>query len=106
MLSLSARDRAITEEVGEIILKAIAVADNGTAVARRIGVLATRERNRGRGPARSGHPFDGICEESGAPLSWKDAVLDEQDPELGYEGRVRWVCPRANNSGLRSCGVC
>jgi hypothetical protein len=33
-------------------------------------------------------------------------VLDELEPEKGYEGRVRWVCPKANNSGRHSCGKC
>ena len=52
------------------------------------------------------HPFKGICEASGRPLDPKLAVLDELEPELGYDGKLRWVCPKANNSGSYSCGSC
>ena len=30
--------------------------------------------------------------------------LDELEPEKGYRGKVRRVCPKCNNSGNRSCG--
>ena len=76
------------------------------AVAKRISAVAVRHRNRGRSAAIKRYPFKGICEASGLPLSDGDKVLDELEPEKGYAGKVRWVCPKANNSGKRSCGGC
>ncbi len=46
----------------------------------------------------------GVCEAHKRPLDSRDKVLDELEPEKGYTGKVRWVCPKANNSGSRSCG--
>jgi hypothetical protein len=39
-------------------------------------------------------------------LDVRDKALDELEPEKGYDGKVRWVCHKGNNSGLRSCGGC
>jgi hypothetical protein len=75
-------------------------------VAKKIFSEAARHRNKGRKTAAKNHPFQGICEAGGGSLDEKDAVLDELEPEKGYQGRVRWVCPKANNSGKRSCGKC
>ena len=87
-------------------MKAISIAHMPVAVAKRISVLATGQRNRGREAAKNKYPFKGICEASGLPLDKKHAELDEMEPELGYGGKVRWVCSRANNSGKHSCGAC
>ena len=75
-------------------------------VAKRVSVLATAHRNRRRNAAKRKYPFKGICEASGLPLDEKHAELDEMEPELGYAGKLRWVCSRANNSGAHSCGGC
>jgi hypothetical protein len=105
-LTLDAHDQAIVATVQAEMRKAISTAHNRVALARRISVLATSARNRGRGAAIKSHPFKDICEASGRPLDVKHAVLDEMEPELGYAGKVRWVCSRANNSGKHSCGAC
>jgi hypothetical protein len=75
-------------------------------VAKRISVLAMRHRNKGRPAAMLRHPFKGICEVSGQPIERRHAELDEMEPELGYAGKLRWVCQVANNSGKHSCGGC
>ena len=106
MLELSENDQRTTEEVRSAIEAAIQNAENPVAVAKRIVVMAVQQRNRGRRAAMRRHPFRGICERSGKPLLREHAHLDEIDPERGYEGPVRWVCPRANNSGRFSCGAC
>lgn len=105
-LKLDAHDQAIVATVQAAMRKAISTAHCRVAVARRISVLATSQRNRGRDAARKTHPFKGICEASGLPLDVRHAVLDEVEPELGYAGKLRWVCSRANNSGKHSCGAC
>lgn len=105
-LKLDMHDQAIVAAVREVMMKAISTAHMPIAVAKRISVLATAQRNRGRIAAKKRHPFKGICEASGMPLDEKHAELDEVDAELGYEGRLRWVCSRANNSGKHSCGGC
>ena len=58
------------------------------------------------------HPVNDILDHGAAVFSAEagtlvrhDAVLDELQPERCYLGRVRWVCPKANNSGKRSCGA-
>lgn len=76
------------------------------AVAKRITVVAVRYRNKGKAAAIRRHPFRGICEASGRHLKKEDAHLDELNSEKGYDEKVRWVCPKANNSGRRSCGKC
>jgi hypothetical protein len=81
-------------------------AHRSAAVARRISVVATGYRNRGRAAARRRYPFKDRCEASGLPLALQDADLDERETELGYLGELRWVCKKANNSGKRSCGGC
>ena len=106
MLKLDRHDQTLVAAVQAEMSKAIGAAHNPVAVARRIGVLATANRNKGRDAAVRGYPFKAICEVSGAPLDRQHAVLDEMDPELGYAGRLRWVCQVANNSGKHSCGVC
>ena len=106
MLTLDPHDEALVAAARDAIDRAIAEAHTPVAVIKRISVLAVRHRNRGRRDAMKRHPFGGVCEASGAPLDIEHAHLDELEPELGYTGRVRWVCPRANNSGRYSCGVC
>jgi hypothetical protein len=105
-LKLDAHDEAIVATVQAEMKKAILTAHGPVAVAKRIGALAVRQRNRDRRAAIKKHPFNGICEESGLPLAGELAVLDEMEPELGYAGKLRWVCSRANNSGRNSCGGC
>jgi hypothetical protein len=105
-IKLNSHDAALTAIVCETIRTAIAQANMPSAVAKRIAAVAVRHRNRGRAAAIKRYPFRGICEASGLPLSDTDKVLDELEPEMGYEGKVRWVCPKANNSGKRSCGGC
>ncbi len=106
MLKLSKQDKAIVETVRPAIRAAVQNAQHPSAVAKKITAEAVKHRNRGRAAAIRRYPFKGKCEESGMPLDRRDAVLDELEPEKGYEGRVRWVCPKANNSGTRSCGKC
>ena len=106
MLMLDPHDEALVGTLKDAISEAIAAAHKPVAVAKRIAVLAVRLRNRGRSEAKRRHPFKGICEASGRPLDPKLAVLDELEPELGYDGKLRWVCPKANNSGSYSCGSC
>jgi hypothetical protein len=106
MLKLDAHDRVLVSAVEAALLAAYEHAHSPVAVAKRIAVVAVRQRNRGRAAARKRHPFAGVCEASRRPLDKQDAVLDELDPELGYSGRLRWVCHKANSSGKRSCGGC
>jgi hypothetical protein len=106
VLQLDEHDRELVEVVRAAMSAALTQAHMPTAVAKRISVLAVRRRNRGRVAAKRRYPFAGICEASGQPLAPEHADLDELDPELGYEGRLRWVCKRANNSGKHSCGAC
>jgi hypothetical protein len=106
MLTLSDHDQELVKVVCAAIRAAIAQANTPGAVAKRIAVEAMKHRNSGRRAAILRHPFRGICEASGRRLDRKDAVLDEVDPARGYSGEVRWVCPKANNSGRRSCSGC
>jgi hypothetical protein len=106
MLKFDPHDQAIVAAVQAAMEKAISTAHVPVAVAKRISVLATVRRNRGRNAALKRYPFKGICEASGRPLEKQHAHLDELEPEWGYAGRLRWVCPRANNSGTHSCGAC
>ncbi|MCO6454782.1 MAG: hypothetical protein J5I93_05730 [Pirellulaceae bacterium] len=106
MISISNHDDALVQNVHQAIENAFASADAPAAVAKRIAALATRYRNRGREAAKRRHPFQGVCEASGLPLAVEHAHLDELEPERGYDGPVRWVCPRANNSGRFTCGGC
>jgi hypothetical protein len=103
-LKLDAHDQALVATVQAAMQEAISKAHMPVGVAKRISVLATAQRNRGRAAARKRYPFKGICEASGLPLDEKYAELDEIEPELGYAGKLRWVCSRANNSGTHSCG--
>lgn len=105
-LQLDSHDIALVEIVRAAIRTAVADAHLPSAVAKRITSEAVRHRNRGRAAEIKRYPFLGICEASGLPLSDSDKVLDEMEPEKGYAGNVRWVCPKANNSGKRSCGGC
>lgn len=105
-IELDEHDQALVDTALAALRQAHRSAHHPTAVARRLSVVATSLRNQGRQAAIRRHPFEGKCEESGRPLDQRDAVLDELDPEKGYAGRVRWVCPKANNSGRRSCGGC
>jgi hypothetical protein len=103
---LNEQDEALAEQLGAAMDLAILSAHNPVAVAKRIVVLAIAHRNVGRTAARKRHEYRGICEASGEPLKFDDAVLDELQREVGYTGPLRWVCPRANNSGKFSCGKC
>lgn len=106
MLTLDSHDRRLVARVQSAMEDAIATAHVPVVVTKRIAVLSMRYRNRGRTAAIKRHPFKGVCEASGRPLDRKHAHLDELEPEKGYRGRVRWLCPRANNSGTHSCGGC
>ena len=106
MLKLDSHDEALVEVARAAIRVALAKANSRSGVAKRIVTEAMKHRNQGRSAAIRRHPFRGVCEASGEPLDTRDKVLDELDPEKGYSGRVRWVCPKANNSGRRSCGAC
>lgn len=105
-LELEDHDKILADNARAAIRYAVGKARAPIAVAKRIVAEAMKHRNRGRQAAIRRHPFRGVCEASGAPLERVDAVLDELEPERGYAGAVRWVCPKANSSGKRSCGVC
>ena len=96
-LPLDEYDKAIIATVRDAMTNAIEKAHNPVAVAKRMNVLATGYRNRGRRGAMKKYPFKGVCEASGLPLDSKHACLDEIEPWLGYQGKLRWVCPKANN---------
>jgi len=106
MLKLNDHDKGLVASAQAEMLRAIEAAHNPVAVAKRINVIATGCRNKGRNVAIRKYPFNGVCEISGQPLDKNHAVLDEIEPELGYAGKLRWVCPVANNSGKHSCGEC
>lgn len=106
MLTLDEHDKALVEVVRANIKNAITEAHMPIAVVKRIVSIVVNHRNVGRGAAITRHPFKGVCEASGLPLERNHAHLDEMEPEQGYVGKVRWVCPRANNSGKYSCGGC
>jgi hypothetical protein len=103
-LKLSRHDETLVQHVRGVIRRAVKNADMPSAVAKRITSEAVSQRNKGRFAAIRSHPFRGVCEKTGKPLDSRDKVLDEMEPEKGYEGKVRWVCPKCNNSGNRSCG--
>ena len=103
-LKLSKHDEDMVQHVRAAIRRAVQDAEMPSAVAKRITSEAVRQRNKGRSAAIRSHPFRGVCERTGKPLDSRDKVLDEVEPEKGYGGKVRWVCPRCNNSGKRSCG--
>jgi hypothetical protein len=105
-LKLDEHDAALVATVKAALDAAILSAHNPVAIAKRIHSLAARHRMKGRQAAIKRHPFAGVCEVSGQPLERSHAQLDELDPELGYTGRVRWVCPKANHNGHYSCGGC
>lgn len=105
-LILDEHDQALVGAAQTEMVRAIGTAHNPVAVAKRINVLATGYRNRGRDAAIRRYRFNGICEASWQPLDRRHAVLDEIQPELGYAGKLRWVCSVANNSGKHSCGGC
>jgi hypothetical protein len=102
---LDLHDESLVNAAIAAIKIAVESAHRPAAVARRISVLATGYRNRGRDAARRRYPFKDMCEASGQPLAFEDADLDERETELGYAGELRWVCKKANNSGKRSCDL-
>jgi hypothetical protein len=106
MIKLDEHDAALVEAVVSAFRKALESAHSPSAVVKRIVAITVRRRNLGRAAAIRRHPFKGICEASGLPLDVRDKALDELEPEKGYDGKVRWVCHKGNNSGLRSCGGC
>ena len=106
VLILDEHDQAIVTAVFVAIRNAVLTAHNPVAPTKRIGALATGLRNIGQGAAIKRYPFKAICEASGMPLDQNPAQLDEMEPELGYSGKLRWVCQRANNSGKHTCGGC
>lgn len=103
-LKLSKHDEDLVQLVRGVIRTAIKNAEMPSAVAKRITSEAVRHRNKGRSAAIRSHPFTGVCEATVKPLDSKDKVLDELEPGKGYAGKVRWVCPKCNNSGNRSWG--
>jgi hypothetical protein len=105
-LKIDDHDQTLVAAAQAGMVRAIEAANNPIAVAKRINVLATGYRNKGRNVAIRKYPFKGVCEISGQPLDKNHAVLDEIEPELGYAGKLRWVFPVANNSGKHSCGEC
>ena len=105
-IQLDKNDQVLVERVKDLTAEAYKSAHAPAALARRIAGIAMQYRNRGRREAMERHPFRNICEASGKPLAKEDKCLDECETEKGYEGRLRWVCPKANNNGLRSCGGC
>lgn len=105
-IQLDAHDEELVAEVEKLISAAYSKANKPAGVARRIAVISVRFRNKGRAKARKHTPFDGKCAASGLFLEQKYAVLDEMDNNLGYEGELRWVCQKKNNSGNHSCGGC
>lgn len=105
-IQLDKQDNQLVANAKAAIKSAYDSANAPAAVAKAIAVYAVRCRNRGRAEAKRRYPFKGICEASGKPLEEQDACLDEVDPAKGYSGPIRWVCPKANNSGRRSCGDC
>jgi len=106
MIRLSDRDTSLVQRVRAVVEEALREADVSTAVTKRLFAIMAKHRNRGRKPAMRRHPFFGICEASGKPLAREHAHLDEIIPEQGYEGPVRWTCPRGNGSGRHTCGGC
>ena len=102
-LTLTAHDQVLVDRIIAAMRRAVRMADQPATVARRLTVVAVRLRNRGRAAAKR-HPFRGVCEKSGRPLRYEDAVLDELESAKGYAGRVQWLCPFHNNSGRQSCG--
>ena len=105
-LNLDEHDQALVAAVQAAMQTALTDAHMPIAVAKRISVLATAQRNKGRREAIKRCPFKGICEASGKLLERQHAELEQMEPELGYAGKLRWVCQRANNSGKHSCGSC
>ena len=105
-IPLKEKDRRLVEKAKNAIKVAYESAEEPPAVAKSITSYAVKYRNRGRNVAKGRYSFRGICEASGKPLERQDAHLDELEPKKGYGGKVRWVCPKANNSGKRSCGGC
>jgi hypothetical protein len=105
-IKLSGTDQKLVDKVKAEIRAAYQSAQMPPAVAKSIATFVMRYRNKGRLTAIRNHPFLGICESGGMPLKREDAHLDEMEPEKGYAGKVRWVCPKANNSGKKTCGAC
>lgn len=106
MIKLNAHDSKLFALAVAAIETAIANAKAPAAVVRKIAAVAVRHRNKGRLAAKGRLPFNGTCAVSGRRLDERDAVLDEMDPHKGYKGPCRWICAKANKSGLRSCGDC
>ena len=105
-IHLDNHDQNLVEKSKATIKEAYESSHAPAAVAKSIASYTMRLRNKGRLKAIKNHPFKGICEASGKLLADEDKCLDEIEPEKGYSGRVRWVCPKANNSGKKSCGGC
>ena len=106
LIKLTKHDQELVTKIIEKIEISYKLANMPAAVIKKIGTRIMKYRNNGREQAKKRHPFKGICEKSGLPIERVDAHLDELEPEKGYQGKVRWVCPRANNSGRKSCGKC
>ena len=105
-LKLDQHDEELADKAREAIDEAVDKAHNRVAVAKRIAVRAVAHRNKGRYSAKRRYPFEGICEISGLPIASSIASLDEMESEKGYSGKLRWICQKANNDGLGSCGKC
>jgi hypothetical protein len=61
-LKLDDHDQALVAATQAEMLRAIKAAHNPVAVAKRINVLATGYRNKGRDAAIGTYPFKGVCE--------------------------------------------
>lgn len=96
-------DEKIVADIKEALDRVMREADEPIVTMKRIASMAVSRRNKGMVKAKK-RPFHGICEATGNPLKDVDKVLDEVEPEKGYAGEVRWICPKCNNSGRRSCG--
>lgn len=103
---LDEHDEALANNARAVIDAAVEKARKPSGVAKRIVARAMYHRNRKRRAAIARHPFHDICEKSGLPIDKVIASFDEIEPEEGYVGKVRWVCQKANNDGLGSCGKC
>jgi hypothetical protein len=105
-LKLDDHDQALVDALTKAFLEALQHAHLPIAIVKRMHSIAAGHRNKGRGAAMKRHPFAGKCENSGLPLAREHAQLDEEEPEVGFTGKVRWVCSRANGNGKHSCGGC
>src|SRR5260370_18052185 len=104
-LKLDAHDTALVTLVKATLDAAIASAHAPSAVAKRLHSLAARHRMKGRAAAMKRHPFNNVCEASGAPIAKKYPQRDQLDPEKGDACRPRWGCSGATYTGPPTSGA-